>query len=177
MDEEVLNRAKRLDEYELDGEIEWDVDGLHKIEYPLSLPHYGETALPSREGKHKWAIYVCGGIRGGSPVKIGHTNDPYHRRRQIQTYWPEKVDMHFVFWVRKKRIALDIEDGCKEALKAYRLHGEVYGLHSREAALRIKEGLQAFGVIVDWLPDDVNSDNLGSFKYKGKSAWTRNLIR
>lgn len=134
------------------------------------------NVLPEPTEKHRWAVYVCGGNKGGSPVKIGISSNPSKRRESIQTCWPGRVEMHYTFWVPKKRLCLLCERACKDVLKAYRIHGEMYGVHAREAALVIKNCLGRLGAVVDWLPDDVHSDNLGPLKYKNKSAWERTYV-
>lgn len=131
------------------------------------------NALPNQTDKHIWAVYVCGGEKGGSPVKVGYSKDPYKRKLAIQTCWPGKVQMHYTFWVTTKKAALAAESSTKWMLRHHRLHGELFGLHAREAALAIKSVFSDMGIGIDWLPDNVHSDQLGSFKYKGKSAWNR----
>jgi len=81
--------------------------------------------------------------------------------------------MHFTFWVKTKRAALAAESSTKWLLRSYRVHGEVFGVSAREAALAVRNVFRDMGVSVDWLPDNVHSDNLGGFKYKGKSPWDR----
>jgi len=72
------------------------------------------------------SVYLIGSETGH--LKIGIGNNPYKRKKQLQTGHPEKLEVFYSIQVESREEALRIEKESHRALSRYRLEGEWFDI-------------------------------------------------
>jgi hypothetical protein len=93
--------------------------------------------VPQGNAIAKCAVYI---IAGGEHSKVGVSNDPDKRLKQLQTGNPTNLFIHEKFWFKSENKARQVEQQAHKALKKHRQAGEWFSISPVEAE-RVVRGI------------------------------------
>lgn len=79
-------------------------------------------------------IYIISQVKHqNGPVKIGISDNPQKRLKQIQTGHPEKIEIKHLEEISTRRKTLELEKNLHRDFSIYRSHGEWFNMNVDEA--------------------------------------------